>query len=112
MQNDLDTEQKQGEAIANAQSFIVHPFWATFKGILEANIAVLKNRLATEEFEKVEMVQEIQKKIQAYQEALEVPTLIIERYSPKSSFTGEPNMDPYESIEDFRLDLKKKRNST
>ena len=107
--NLLDTEQKQADAVGNAKSFMVHPFWPVFEGILKANILVLKNRLATEEFTKVEEVQEIQKKIQAYEDAMGVPAFIIERYSPDSTFNEEVEVDPFQNIEQFRLELRKQR---
>src|SRR3989304_3176780 len=101
--NLLNTEEKQKVAVENARSFLAHPFWQTYKGIVDTNIQIIKNRLSTEEFKDVEEVKRLQDKIKAYEEVIGTPEMIIDAFDPADNGEVEGNPgDPYESIEQFR----------
>lgn len=110
----LNTDEKQKEAVANAKSFLMHPFWIYLKSLVENDINLLKRRLATEEFEDIKEIHKIQQKITAYEDILETPSMVIEKYDPetKQIDVTENSLDPYESIEEFRLNLRRDRKAS
>jgi hypothetical protein len=107
----LKSKEEQLAAVENARSFMSHPFWGTFKAIVDANIALVRNRLATETFEDVADVKRLQDKIRAYEEVVGTPEIIIEAYDPNVEKMEEVKTDPFQSIEEFRVELRKARNN-
>lgn len=109
----LDTPERQQAAVAEAKSFIMHPFWSILVEIVKNDVSLLKNRLATEEFEDISEIKTIQQKIIAYQDVIGTPLMIIEKYDPDfNAPTPDENPDPFETIEEFRLNMKKQRKSS
>jgi hypothetical protein len=109
MKDDIfDTTEKQQNAIALFNDMKNHPGWILFVKVLQANIAILSRRLEVEEFESIDKMKAVQRTRQAYEDALNTPDMIIEAYSRDNS-ENNPGVDPYQSIEEFRLTLRKQR---
>jgi hypothetical protein len=108
--NIFDTEDKQKQAILLFQGLLADPAWLLFVKVLEANIAMLSRRLETEDFETIDAMRAVQRTRQAYEDAKNTPEMIVEAYSRENK-ENMPNIDPYQGIEEFREEMKRKRRS-
>lgn len=108
--NLLDTPEKQQQAIALFEDMKNHPGWKLFVDILNANIDILRKRLETEEYESLDKMKADQRTRQAYEDARNTPDMIIECYTRKPD--EEVEVDPFESIDQFRANLIKSRKKT
>ena len=104
----FDTDEKQKQAIGLFISLKEHPGWKLLVQVLEENIAILSRRLETEEFENIDQMKAVQRTRQAYEDAKNTPDMIIESYSRENT-ENDPGVDPFQSIEEFRAELRKRR---
>lgn len=110
----LDTPEKQAAAVVNAKAFMADPFWKIIVDIVKNDVALIKNRLATEEFENVSEIRILQNKIIAYEEVIGTPEMIIEKYDPdyQTPDTTAESIDPYESLTEFRVNMRRARKAS
>jgi len=107
----FDTDDKKQTAITAFADLQNHPGWKFFVQIMEANIQLLTGRLETEVFETLDDMKAVQRTRQAYVDALNTPAMIIEAFS-RDNTENPPNIDPFQSIEEFRIELRQKRKTT
>jgi hypothetical protein len=104
----FDTEDKRSMAVTAFTDLQNHPGWKLFTAIINANIEFLSKCLVEDDFDSPEEIKSIQFMLKAYKNAKNIPQDRITNFTP-STDEVEPNVESFQTIEQFRAELRKTR---
>jgi hypothetical protein len=107
----FDTEGKRSLAVTAFTDLQNHSGWRLFTAVIDANIEFLNKCLVEDDFDSPEEIKSIQFMLKAYKNAKNIPQDRIDSFTPNAD-QKEPNMESYQTIEEFRAELRKSRKTT